>query len=145
MRQVLDGVKENLSHLIQERNAIIDGSVNAAVHANPTHMMQVFQNLVANAIRHNHENIVVQVKAEEQPDYWIFSVRDNGAGIAPEFAEKIFLPFKRLSHTEECAGLGLTICRKIISSYGGKIWCESKPDNGTAFLFTLPKQPEAHV
>ncbi len=139
MENILEAAKENLAQLIWERGAIIDGDMPAEIKANPAHMTQVLQNLIANAIRHNDSRVTVQVRAQEMPDHWLFSVRDDGAGITQEHVQKIFLPFKRLTHKEECAGLGLAICKKIITSYGGEIWCESAPGHGATFFFTLPK------
>lgn len=99
----------------------------------------MLQNLLANAIRHSDKPPVIHVHAQERDGNWLFSVADNGPGIAPDDLEKIFNPFKRLDRKEQGAGLGLAICRKIIESHGGKIWCESKLGVGASFLFTLPK------
>jgi len=143
MENVLVAVKENLAQLIQERGAVIDGDMLAEVEANPAQMAQVMQNLIANAMRHNEGKVTIQARAQEMTDHWLFSVRDNGAGMAQEHTQKIFQPFKRLTHKEECAGLGLAICKKIITSYGGKIWCESTPGQGATFYFTLPKPATA--
>lgn len=139
---VLEEVKENLAQLIEERDATITSDALPLVHANRVQMMQLFQNLVTNAIRHCESPVTIHVDCEERGEYWQLAVRDNGPGIAQEYLEKIFAPFKRLSHRKEDGpglGLGLAINRKIVESYGGTIWCQSTPGSGTAFLFTLLK------
>lgn len=105
-------------------------------------MIQMFQNLLANAIRHCDTAVTIHVRADEHEHHWQLMVRDDGPGIASEHFEKIFDPFKRLSQRKEDVkglGLGLAINRKIVESHGGKIWCESQLGSGTSFLITLPK------
>ena len=139
---VLADVEENLSQLIEERGAIVVCETSSELYANRIQMIQVFQNLITNSIRHCDSAVAVHVSATDNADHWQLTVRDNGPGIASEYVEKIFDPFKRLSYRKEDEpglGLGLAINRKIIESYGGKIWCESAPGNGTTFIFTLPK------
>lgn len=137
---VLQGVMENLDQLIREHGATVTCDAPLPdIYVNRMQLMQVLQNLLSNAIRHSEKAVAIHVYAEEQNDYWQFGVRDNGPGIDETYFQKIFEPFKRLSHNEEGAGLGLATCKKIVESHGGKIWCESKPGKGTTFLFTLPK------
>lgn len=139
---VLEEVKENLAQLIEDRGATITWDALPQVYANRVQMIQLFQNLIANAIRHCDKAVTILVDSREDGDHWQLAVRDNGPGIANEYLEKIFAPFRRLSHRKEDEpglGLGLAINRKIVESYGGKIWCESRPGTGTSFLFTLPK------
>lgn len=145
MQDVLAGVKQNLSLLIAERGADIQNGPLPQIPANPVHMAQVLQNLVANAIRHNKGQVTVRIEAEERPDEWLFAVRDNGCGIAARHLEFVFQPFKRLTHDDECSGLGLSICRKVIAIYGGKVWCESDSGKGAAFFFTVPKAEGQHA
>lgn len=139
MKDILKGVTDNLVQLIHERNTIIRCDELPVVQANPVHMMQLLQSLITNAIRHNEGKVTLQIQAQEQLRHWLFSIHDDGIGVAPEYREKIFLPFKRLTHREGCAGLGLAVCRKIVASYGGTIWCESALGKGATFFFTLPK------
>jgi len=140
--EVLEEVQENLAQLIEQYGATVTYSTLPGVQANRVQMIQLFQNLIANAIRHSETAVTIHVSAEEQADKWQVLVQDNGPGIALENCEKIFDPFKRMSvykGGEQGLGLGLAINRKIVESHGGKIWCESMPEAGAAFLFTLPK------
>ena len=133
----LKEVEENLKLLIQENHTAITSDLLPEVYANQVQLMQLFQNLISNAIRHNQKNIAIHIQAKKQADSWLFEVADNGQGIAKEFQKRIFEPFNRLNRSEEGAGLGLAICKKIVEMNGGKIWCESKGE-GALFAFTLP-------
>jgi two-component system, chemotaxis family, sensor kinase Cph1 len=102
---------------------------------------QVFQNLIANAIKfHGQAAPQVVVSAGRDDHEWLFSVQDNGIGIEPACTERIFAPFQRLNAREEYSGtgMGLALCKKIIEQHGGRIWAEAKPSQGTRILFTLP-------
>ena len=103
--------------------------------------MQLFQNLVGNAIKFRGSDPPrIRVTAEKAGREWIFSVADNGLGIAPEHAEMIFVIFKRLHTRSEYPGngIGLSICKKIVEQQGGRIWMESVPGQGATFRFSLP-------
>ena len=139
---VLDEVRENLTRLIEDRHASLTYGALPRVNANRAQMIQLFQNLVANAIRHCERSVTIRVDCEDDDDAWRLAVRDDGPGIASEDLAEIFEPFKRRSHRkgdEPGLGLGLAINRKIVESRGGRIWCESKLGEGACFLFTLPK------
>ncbi|MBV8938877.1 MAG: response regulator [Alphaproteobacteria bacterium] len=139
---LLRDTKENLAELIREHQAVITSDPLPEVLGNRMQLMQVLQNLLANAIRHCEKVPVIHVDAEEQKDHWLLRIRDNGPGISSEQRERVFEPFKRLKNNQGL-GLGLAICRKIIEAHGGEIWCETPSGAGTAFLFTLPKTVSA--
>ena len=138
---VMEEVLQTLEPVIQQSGAAVAYSDLPAVWADRTQIVQVLQNLIGNAIKfRGTEAPVIAVQAEKTDQNWLFSVKDNGIGIAAEFAENIFVVFQRLHARTEYPGngIGLAICKKIVQRYGGKIWVESQPDCGSAFKFTLP-------
>ena len=138
--ELVEAVKDNINRLIGERRAVIDCHRLPPIYVNRAQAIQIFQNLICNAIQHCATAPRINVAAEEAADHWIFSVSDNGPGISEADAGKIFKPFKRLSrHDTQGLGLGLAICKGIVELHGGKIWCELKPGNGATFKFTVPK------
>ncbi|WP_169313756.1 hybrid sensor histidine kinase/response regulator [Asticcacaulis biprosthecium] len=139
MNQTVTAVTGNLAQLIRERGAIVTAVDLPTVDAHAAHMMQLVQNLVSNALHHGPVGVEVRIDATDLGDHWQFSVSDNGPGLARNDVERIFLPFKRLNLNEEGAGLGLSICRKVMALHEGRIWCECGYEGGARFLFTLPK------
>jgi len=138
---VMAEVLQTLAPAIHESGAVVTYDALPSVWADRTQLAQVFQNLVGNAIKfRGKEPPVVSVLAEKNPQRWQFSVSDNGIGIAPEFAENIFVVFQRLHARTEYPGngIGLAICKKIVERNGGRIWVESQPGSGCSFKFTLP-------
>ena len=108
--------------------------------ADPLQVSQLFQNLIANGIKFCRDRRPeISVGAERHGAEWTFFVRDNGIGIDPQYADRIFLIFQRLHKREEFAGtgIGLAICKKIVERHGGRIWLESTPGQGTTFYFTF--------
>ena len=104
-------------------------------------MPEIFQNLIRNAIRYRGERPPqVEIDAQRQEREWLFTVRDNGIGFEPQFAEQIFGMFKRLHNQAEYpgTGMGLAICKRIIERGGGRIWVDSVPGKGSTFYFTIP-------
>ncbi len=109
-----------------------------------THLIQLFQNLISNALKYRREVAPrIDIFAEPQGHEWTFRVEDNGPGIAPEYRERIFKVFKRL-HGREVpgTGIGLSICQRIVNHYSGRIWVESNDSGGATFCFTLPSARE---
>jgi PAS domain S-box-containing protein len=143
--EALDDAVSNLRSLIEENGAQITHTPLPAVRGNPVQLARLFQNLLANAIKYRTaEPPLIHVAVEAGGDAWLFSVRDNGIGIAPEYAEKIFGIFKSLEpgHKSSGSGIGLAICRRVVSRHGGRIWVESDLGKGATFYFTLPKKSE---
>lgn len=143
MARVLEESKASLLSLIEEKNATITSTALPTLYVNCAQLIQVLQNLLCNAIRHGSAAPKIHVEAVEEGDRWTLRVRDNGPGIPLKDQDKIFQPFKRLSHPQDQGlGLGLAICKKIIESHGGRIWYEETPGGGATFAFTVPKQPQ---
>ncbi|MEL7021378.1 MAG: ATP-binding protein [Bacteroidota bacterium] len=134
-------VMQNVQELMEEKHAIVESHSLPVVQANSVHVLQLFQNLVGNGIKYNENpNPKVFIRHRSEADHYVFSITDNGIGIEPEFHEKIFQMFKRLHTGKEYSGtgIGLAVCKKIINNWGGKIWLESDPGEGTTFYFTIP-------
>jgi PAS domain S-box-containing protein len=137
----LEEALQSLTAAIEESGAVVTHTALPNVWANQTQMAQVFQNLIGNAIKfRNGAPPKCAVSAEKSGRNWLFSVSDNGIGIAPEDAGNIFVAFQRLHARTEYPGngIGLAICKKIIEHYGGTIWVESQVRQGSTFKFTLP-------
>lgn len=140
---VKEALQEALNRLhgnIENTGAVVTYGTLPVINTIKSTLIQVFQNLVSNAIKFRSEATPqVHIEAVREEDYWKFSVQDNGIGIDPAFHEKIFIIFQRL-HTRdkfEGTGMGLAICKKIIELQDGKIWFESNPGVGSTFYFTL--------
>lgn len=111
------------------------------IHADKTKIHQLFQNFLSNAVVHIENPVgLVKIDFEESTTHWQFSIADNGVGIPKEYHEKIFKIFQSVGNKERSTGIGLSIVKKIIDLYEGKVWLESEPDKGTTFFFTLKKQ-----
>ena len=145
----MEEVLKSLGPAIQESGAVVTHGELPAVWADRSQMTQVLQNLIGNAIKfRGKEPPVISVQAEKAGQQWLFSVSDNGIGIAPEYAENIFVVFQRLHGRTEYPGngIGLAICKKIVERNGGKIWVEAQAgdgsdhgsDHGSVFKFTMP-------
>ena len=138
----LSAALSNLARAIAESGARVTADQLPQVPVHATHLQQLFQNLISNAIKYRSSTRApeVHVSAKRQEGRWTFTVQDNGIGIDPEYKETIFGLFKRLhtSHQYSGTGIGLAICQRIVDRYNGRIWVESKPGLGSAFRFTLP-------
>jgi len=138
----LDAALLNLRSTIEETGAIVTRGALPAFKKMPVvHAQQILQNLIGNALKYRGADPPrVHVAARRQDQTWIFSVQDNGIGIAPEYREYVFGLFKRLGSTREHAGtgIGLAICKKLVERYGGRIWVESEEGKGSTFFFSVP-------
>ncbi|HEY9735465.1 MAG TPA: ATP-binding protein, partial [Trichocoleus sp.] len=138
----LDQAMSNLRGRIAETGAEVTVDPLPMIVADGTQLMQLFQNLIGNAIKFRRLDQAprIHVGVERQDDAWLFSVKDNGIGIDPQFAERIFVIFQRLHTRDEYpgSGMGLAICKKIVECHRGRIWVESQPDSGATFYFTIP-------
>jgi light-regulated signal transduction histidine kinase (bacteriophytochrome) len=137
-------VKQALSNLataIQESGGVVTYGALPTVAADPTQLLQVFQNLISNAVKYRAERPPeVHIGVERRVGEWEFTVRDNGIGIDPQYFERIFGIFQRLHTRTEYpgTGIGLALCKKIIERHGGRIWVASQPGKGSTFFFTIP-------
>jgi signal transduction histidine kinase len=149
-REAIDGQKllsevvNSLNTRISETHAeVVMEDIPATIYGSPSRMQQVFQNLIANAIKFHREGVPprVVVSSSESPTHWAFSIADNGIGIPAEFFEQIFVIFKKLHNHEAYSGtgIGLALVKRIIAQHGGDIWLESKEGEGTTFFFTVLK------
>ncbi|HWA86446.1 MAG TPA: ATP-binding protein [Opitutus sp.] len=145
---VLDEALANLTIAVAESGAVLKREPLPTVTADGSQFVQVFQNLISNAIKFRGDHppeIAIAARAGEGE--WIFSVADNGIGIEPQYFERVFRVFQRL-HTRARypgTGIGLAICKKIVERHGGRIWIESEPNRGARFFFTLPHHPQTPI
>jgi len=137
----LASAMENLKVSIQEAHARITGDALPRLPVDSTQMEQLFQNLISNAVKFRSKQLPeIQLEGSHRPGEWVFSVRDNGIGISPQYAERIFMIFQRLYTRRRYpgTGIGLAICKKIVERHGGKIWVDPSPGIGSIFHFTIP-------
>jgi signal transduction histidine kinase len=141
--EVIDAVLKKIEPEVTEGKAMIVTDKMPTVKAVKSNMVQVFQNLISNAIKFKSpaRKCEIRVGFEEKPKEWLFYVKDNGIGFEPKYAEKVFEIFKRLNKRDQYAGsgMGLAICKNIVERHGGKIWVEPVVYHGTTFFFTIKK------
>jgi PAS domain S-box-containing protein len=141
---VLEDVEATLAEEIESANAVITHDSLPTVVADDGQMEQLLQNLIANAVKFSGELPPrIHVSSEERETEWVVSVRDEGIGLDPRSADRIFIMFQRL-HTEEeypGTGIGLAICKRIVQRHGGRIWVESEPNKGSTFWYTILRRP----
>ncbi len=138
----------NLLAAIEESGALVTNDDLPIVYADEPQLVQVFQNLVGNAIKFRSDAApLVHVSAERRDERWVFCVRDNGIGIGPQYFERIFVIFQRLHSRQEYpgTGIGLALCKRIVERHNGRIWVESEPGRGSAFFFSLEGPPPGEV
>ncbi len=139
----LDDAIGNIGPLIEESRAVITRDPLPVVMGDAIQITRLFQNLLVNSLKYRSaETPRIHVTAQENGEAWLFSVKDNGIGIEPQYAEKIFGIFRILQPRDRStgAGMGLAICRKIVSRHEGRIWVESALGKGATFYWTLPKR-----
>lgn len=138
---VVERACANLRTLVDESRAVVTRDPLPVVMADEPQFLQLFQNLIGNAIKFRGEEPPhVHISAEPKTREWLFSIRDNGIGINPQYADRIFLLFQRLHSGAEYpgTGIGLALCKKIVERHGGRIWVESQFGKGATFSFTIP-------
>jgi chemotaxis family two-component system sensor kinase Cph1 len=137
---ILAEIFANLRSIIDESGATIEFDKMPTIMANHLEMIQLFQNLIVNAIKYRSEKpLEIQINGSAEGDRWFFSIKDNGIGIESQYKERIFDMFQRLHGKKEYSGtgIGLAICKKIVENHGGKIWIDSTVGEGTTFYFTI--------
>lgn len=143
MEEVLSTAVKNLDPAIRASGGRVDHEPLPDLVGDASQLVQLFQNLIANALKFRGPSPPeVQISAVRRPSEWLFSVRDNGLGIAPANQERVFVLFQRLHSRSEYpgSGIGLSTCRKVVERHGGRLWVESRgiPGDGSDFRFTLP-------
>jgi light-regulated signal transduction histidine kinase (bacteriophytochrome) len=133
----------NLSGAIEASGAAVTNGDLPTFKADESQLIQLFQNLIDNAIKFRSKGPPrIQVNASKKEKEWLLSVSDNGIGIDPQYAERIFIIFQRLHERDKYpgTGIGLAICKRIVERHGGRIWVESEPGKGSTFYFTIPSK-----
>ena len=146
MDEVLKGALGNLNGSIEENKAIVSHDPLPAIMGDKTHLEQLIQNLVGNALKYRRQDFPrVHISARQSGKEWLFSVSDNGQGIPQQYQTQIFELFKRL-HGQQYpgTGIGLATCKRLVERYGGRIWVESDVGKGSTFFFTLPASSELY-
>ncbi len=141
LNRVVVTAKEDLRSIIQEGQATITCEPLPRVMGHRTQLVQLFENLISNAIKfHGDQKPQVHIGCERENGHWVVSVKDNGIGIRPEYKDKIFIIFQRLHTRKEYpgTGIGLAVCKKIAERGGGKIWVDSAPGQGSTFRVSFP-------
>jgi signal transduction histidine kinase len=140
LNMIVEDVKQNLKIAIEESFALIISQPLPEVEGQRAHFVQLFQNLIGNAIKYRGEQAPrILISADQMENVWRVAVADNGLGIAPEYHSQIFGVFKRL-HGQAISGtgMGLAICQRVVERYNGRIWVESQVGEGAKFYFTIP-------
>jgi PAS domain S-box-containing protein len=144
LEATMEIVLSNLQASIMDANAVITHDELPNIIADSGQMAQLFQNLIGNAIKfHGKEPPRIHVSIKNQETHYLFSIKDNGIGIDPQYFDRLFRIFQRLHTKQEYpgSGIGLVICKKIVERHGGRIWLESQVGKGSTVYFTLKKKP----
>jgi len=147
--KIVKNVISELDNSIKEKKASVSFSGLPSVFGDPVELKQLFQNLISNAIKFHRKDVnpEVLISAEEKINEFVFAVKDNGIGIEEKYHERLFIIFQRLHSATEYpgTGIGLATCKKIVTLHNGKIWVESKLNEGSTFYFTIPKKTENEI
>lgn len=138
---IMDNALRNLIKRVEKTNAVITCDHLPSIQADESQFIQVFQNLLSNAMKFRRkEPPRIHVSAAQLQEFWQFSVSDNGMGIDRDYFDKIFILFQRLNSLKKYhgTGIGLAICKKIVERHGGRIWVDSETGKGSTFFFTIP-------
>ncbi len=141
LHTVLEDVTSNLHLIATEKKAVINyPSTICAIRMSRLHLTQLFQNLIGNALKFTDKPPEISLLFHENKEEFLITLKDNGIGMNPEYGDKVFRLFQRLSRAPEFegTGIGLTICKNIVERYGGKIWFESQEGVGTTFFISFP-------
>lgn len=140
LESCLRSAMTDLEEVLAEKQATVSHEPLPSVVADPALLVLLLRHLLSNAVKYCEGRPSVRITAEQAGERWIFGVRDNGIGVDPRYAERIFTAFRRLHPRHEFgggSGLGLAICRKVVERHGGRIWVESNAGGGSHFRFTL--------
>ncbi|MBC7565514.1 MAG: histidine kinase, partial [Pedobacter sp.] len=141
LNEVATTLELTYKQVVQTAEGMLEIDELPRVLGNKVQLMQLFQNLVSNALKYkSNRPPVIKISVEEKAGYYQFAVSDNGIGIEERFFSKIFIIFQRLHNKNDFSGtgIGLAICKKIVEIHAGSIWVESTPGLGSTFYFTLP-------
>jgi signal transduction histidine kinase len=140
LNDLMAEVAEDLRPALERAGATLDIGELPEVHGDPRQLRRVLQNLVGNAVKfRGEEPLQVELSALRDSQEWVVTVRDNGVGVDPDHATRIFDMFARATSGADGAGIGLAVCRRIVEAHGGRIWVEAADGGGSAFRFTLPR------
>jgi signal transduction histidine kinase len=140
LRRLVDEVAEDLGPSLASAGATLEVGELPQVEGDPRQLRRVLQNLVGNAVKFRADDpLRVEVSALRDSQEWVVTVRDNGLGVDPDQASRIFGMFSRANSSADGAGIGLAVCRRIVEAHGGRIWVEAADGGGSAFRFTMPR------
>jgi signal transduction histidine kinase len=139
--EVLEDVKANLRNAIESKNAQVLCMDNLpSIRMNRSHLLQLFQNLIGNALKFTNDTPIVKIEGREENGNILLTIEDNGIGINKEYKNKVFVLFQQLNRKDKFdgTGIGLTICKNIVEKYNGRIWFDSEENIGTKFYISIP-------
>ncbi len=139
--ELVDDVVASFDDELAGRDVRVEVEQLPVVRADPRRLRQVFVNLLSNALKFADDPALVEIRAERNGRAWKFEVQDNGVGVPPEHAERIFDPLHRVDSGRSGVGIGLAVCRRIVEAHGGDIGVRPAPEAGSVFSFTLPDEP----